>query len=520
MARPKQPPPPAPVAPTFEEDLERIKEKGKELKGDQKICYNSIVDRVANNVQVLAADREEFGQLRDRLADLVKQAAILKTRCDLPGDIQHTSHEVNLLKKQYDKLRRERVESIDRQAELEIVLANFRQAEIHGHPEDILMANMKNRLDRVNIKNGEVAHLAKAYTQIIFYFRRQTMHFAPIIRDEQQLIAHQERDIKDLVLISRDSRFASSTATSEYRQARSEISSAAKQRNEKIEQKKIQAIGGQQPMEAEVSKSIEKPQGSLISQPSAIRNRMTKLAREKREERFRQVSATYEAIFDFFRTTDPQKICPLLEERRATNAKLEKQIEDLRGECVELEAQANRLKSQIEEAEYTSAKGVGSARLIMEGQQILSQKNEDKKKAQRELDAVAEHQKQINAGCHHLREILALVDFENEGDLEPNAVLKWVYAKLVILKEGLENEDQEYLQLVNKETFALQKAKEDSAFEADEGHKKAAKTPGLRRGKDKFDVTSRVLTRAAVKALATKTIQSQAPVKKTAQKTK
>jgi hypothetical protein len=520
----KRPPSPDPVAETFESDLARIQEKGKDLKGEQKQFYNSIVDRVRNNVQVLADQREQHHQLRKKLNVLVREKEMLRRRCDLPGDIKHTRHEVNLLKKQYDKLKQARFESLERQKELEIVLANFRQAEITGHPEDALIADMKNRLDRANIKNGEAAHLAKMYEQIIYHFRRQAMHFAPVIREKQDQIAHKARDISELYLISRDSKYACMSATYEYRRTRAEISESAKQRGSILEKKKTQAMAHKHQIDVDQSKLMDKPQPSLSSQPSVLRNKMTKLAREKREERFRQVSAVYESIQDFFRTTDPQQICKILAERRETNKTLEKQIADLRVECRELEVRANRLNSEIEEAEYTSANGVGAARLLTEGQQIVAEKYTLKKKAERELEAVANHQKQVSAGCHHLREILALVESDDEeiGE-EPDAVLKWVHIKLVILKEALEGEDQEFLPLVNKQTFAAQKAREDAALEQDgDFPKKTTKTGGFKsRTKDnKLDVTTRVLTRNAVKALATKSMQTQTTTKKPAGKAK
>jgi hypothetical protein len=281
-------------------------------------------------------------------------------------------------------------------------------------------------------------------------------------------------------------------------------------------------MAGRQPAEAEHVQVVEKQQ-SMSSQPSVLRNKMTKLAREKREERFRQVSQMYELVADFFRTTDPDKICDVLKERRETNSTLEKQIRDLRSECAVLEVQAEHLRSQIEEAEYTSAKGVGGTRLLAEGRDILGQRHDERRKAQRELDAVADHQKQVGAGCHHLQEILAIVQQEDEETPDaPDAALEWVLNKIMALKEALENEDQEFLPLVNKQTFALLKLREDAAGEIKELHTRPLKTQGLKRaGKDnKLDVTTRVLTRNAVKMLALKAVQAQAPTKKAAPKTK
>jgi hypothetical protein len=238
------------------------------------------------------------------------------------------------------------------------------------------------------------------------------------------------------------------------------------------------------------------------------------MAREKREERFRNILAMHNSIHDFFQTTDPVKICKILDERRATSKTLEKQIADLRDDCEKLEEQMNRAKSEIEEAEYTSAKGVGVGRLLAEGQQILAGKQIEKRVAKRELETISQKQRQVTAGCHHLREIMALVECEGEVvDESPAGLLKWIYEKLVILKEALQDEDPEYLPLINKQELALLKAKEDAAVTPDEPHKRTPKTSGFKRGgrDTKLDVTSRVLTRAAVKALAVKTTQGESP---------
>ena len=57
-------------------------------------------------------------------------------------------------------------------------------------------------------------------------------------------------------------------------------------------------------------------QQSLNSQPSVLRNKMNKAAREKREERFRNVSAVYEDVRDKFGTNDPEKIQQFFTERK------------------------------------------------------------------------------------------------------------------------------------------------------------------------------------------------------------
>jgi hypothetical protein len=241
---------------------------------------------------------------------------------------------------------------------------------------------------------------------------------------------------------------------------------------------------------------------------------MNKAAREKREERYRQVTTLFDSVRDFFGTTDPPKIRDFFEERRQNAETLDTQITDLSVVCKELQTQADRLKSQIDEAEYTSAKGVGAARLLAEGRLKLADHYENRKKAARELEAVAQHQKQVAAGSLHLRDMMALVEDEaveeEETEMadEPRLVLQWIRAKVALVQAALQNDDQDWLAFVNKHNFALQKMREDAAFEVDNLHHKSTKTQGFKRAPrdNKLDVTMRVLDRTAVKQQAAKTM--------------
>ena len=502
----------AAVAETFEAELASLKEKGKDMKGEQKLFYQSIVERIENNVQVLADLREEHTQLRAKLGDVVKEKQSKDTRCDLAADIKHTAHEVSLLKMQIDRIKRDREESYARQKQLEVALANFKRAEVTEHPEEQRIYDMKNKLDRANIKNGETTHLMKMYQKIIHLFDRQKMRWTPILQEKQAQLAQQQRDVSDLSFIARDSKYSCAAAKVEYQRTRAQVNESARKRKRTIQQKKMQTVTCGQQIEIESNKRPDRPPQSMNSQSSVLRNKINKAAREKREEKFRQVSSLYEQIRDFFGTTEPEKIQQFFLERRQTTETLQKQIEDLKVACAELQRQSDKLKSQIEEAEYGSAKGVGGSRLLAEGESILKSKKAQKRIKTRELEAVAQHQKSVSAGCAHLVEVLALVQPEDEEvDDRPDGMLKWVKDKIVQLREALGNDDQEFLPMVNKTVFAQQKAKEDS-FEQEEHRKTKGQSTLKRTTRDaKLDVQNRVLDRQAVKMLSARAMQNDQP---------
>jgi hypothetical protein len=497
-----------PVAETFEAELQSIAEKGKDLKGEQKVFYNSIVERVANNVQVLADLRKDHSDLRGKLREVVEEKATKNKRVDLPADLKHAHHEVNLLKRQIDRVKRDKEETIHRQRELEVIRNNLESAEVKKHPETEKIQDMKNKLDRANIKNDEATHLVKVYQQVVHLMDKQKLHYTPTLDLKVHEIAQKGRDISELTLIARDSRYSCSAAKNEYLRTKTEVNASSHKRSEVINQKKAQTMQNRQLFDPEQTRPQERTQQSLNSQPSVLRNKLNKAAREKREERFRQVSSTYDSIRDFFETTDPGKISKFFDDRRDSIVTLNRQIEDLKVQCSELQKKSDQLKSAIEEAEYASAKGVGCSRLLSEGENIHGERISEKKKEERALEAVAIHQKSVSAGCHHLHEVLSLVEQEGEDVPDsPYQVLQWCHEKVIACKTLLEEEDQVFLNFVNKPLFAAMKAREDSQFEGDDTPKKGKLMFKRAAKENKLDVQNRVMDRSTVKQLAAKTVQ-------------
>lgn len=500
------------VAETFEEELASITEKGKDLKGEQRIFYQSIVERIKNNVEALAEMRSDHSQLRARLAELVQEKNAKANRQSLEADLKHTEHEVNLLKMQIDRVKCDRERCIERQHELEVALANYKNAASNEHPEEQRIRDMKNKLDRANIKNGETLHLMKMYQKIVHLLDKQKCHWTPILQQKQAQLAQKERDIAELSFIARDSKYSRSVAASEMRRTEAQVVAAMKKRKEILHAKKMKSdsIEMNRPiMDQDPGNNPARTRPSLTSQSSVLRNKMYKAQREKREEKFRQVSSVYEDIRDRFGTNEPEKIKQFFEERREQTETLQKQIDELKVACAALERKSEQLKSAIEEAEYASSKGVGGNRLLLEGRGILRKKQDELSAEEKQIVATAQHQKKVLAGISHITDVLALVqDEDEEVPTESSDIAQWIKGKVEKVKAMLEEEDVEWLENINKPAFALAVQRSEVGFE-DESQKKAPKKTEYRRpARDpKADISTRVLDRATVKMQAAKTVQ-------------
>lgn len=526
---------PPPVAETFQAELASIVEKGKDLKGEKRENYQSIVQRIENNNQVLSDLREEHTSLREKLTELVKEKNSRSRDTNIDAAIKHANHDVNLLKKRIDKLKHEKEQSLKSQKEAEVILANFKNAETTEHPEEARIQDMKNRLDKANIKNSETTHLQKIYAQIIHILDKQKMRWTPIIQQKQAENARKKRDIDELTLISRDSKYSCAIAVSEYNRAEKQCNEARRERDKKLATKKQQAKANnvRQSVEVDLDQKASKPQPSLNSQPSVLRNKMNKAAREKREEKFRETSSIYDQIRDRFGTNEPAKIKAFFDERRETTKTLEKQIEDLKIASEALEKKSAHLKSALEEAEYASAKGVGGNRLLTEGKKILNKKKEQLNENKRKMAAQETYQRQIKAGAHHLLEVMALVRNPNESAADANKaggtqatqdevsvesstkdILKWCREKCHSIKELNDEEDQDYAALVNKREFVNLIQRTESNFDMDQVQSDSIHRirpldhQYKRQPKEKTgDIQTRVLDRQQVKLQAQKALQ-------------
>lgn len=505
------------VAETFDKELADIKEKGKELKGDQKKFYSSIVQRVENNVHVLSDLREEHTILRNKLGEMINMKREIGNEPDLAVDLKHRNHEVNLLKKQIDMLKHNKEDAINRQRELEIILANFQNAAESSHPEYERIKTLKNKLDKASIKNNETKHLMKIYSSVINQYDRQSMLWNPIVQDTQQEINQKHKDIAELTLIARDSKYSKAVATTEYNTARNKWETQKIKRETQLERKKKQLtnIANRRMLDIEPDSRNSKPQPSLNSQPSVLRNKVNKQKKEQREEKYRQVLIVYEQIRDAFGTNDPQKIANFFTEKRETNETLNKQIEDLRKACKILTQQIEDIKTSIEEEEFTSAKGIGGNRMMSEGKKILEKKKEEYKKLQREIEAFAKHQTEITTGVHQLSEILQLVTLDEEHPpIDPEELIEWEEDKTVEIIQAMDDE-QDMTQLTNRQILVNHIQRSEVTFDMQKvdsskrGPKRIFDTLKRPIKDPKAEQVSRVLDRQAVKMMALKAVQQQ-----------
>ncbi|OHT06219.1 hypothetical protein TRFO_25762 [Tritrichomonas foetus] len=468
--------------------------------------------RLENNNRVFSELCEDHTLFRKKLSELVEKKRENPIEPDLSKALKHVGHEVSLLKKQIDILKHKKEAAISRQKDLEIALHNFEQAAVTKHPEEDRIKALKNKLFKANIKNGETKHLMKLYSSIIYQFDRQRMIWNPIVEKAQFEIEQRNKDIGSLFLINRDSKFSKNTAQTEYYRTENQFTSQKAVRDKQLDkkQRQLNSVTHAKYLETESEIRPTRPQPSLGSQPSQLRSKMNKQMREKREERFRQVSAVYEMIRDVFGTNDPEVIRKFFSEKRTTSQELYRQIDELK-KAIKL---TNKLiefkKRSIEEQEYTTANGVGANRMLTEGKKILLKTKQKLAKQERKVDIFKINQSETIKGISHFVEVLQLVtQDEEEIPTTCEDILDWVKEKARSVHEAFEDDEADYVSLTNKREFVnMTKTGVDmKQVDSSKRTQKRIIDPLKRTLKDKGDFSNRVLDRNTVKFMSIKTVK-------------
>ena len=507
------------VTETFKPELEEIKKKGAalNLKGDQRDFFLSIVSRIENNCQVIESLREDHKSLRQKLLQLVKEKESLPKAVDLDKTIKHWNHEVAYLKKQIDQLKNRKEQAINREAELELILANFQSAEVAEHPEIENTRLLKNKLDKAKIKLAETNHLLKVYKAIQYQFDREKMRWTPVIENEDKEIAQKLRDIDDLRLIARESTHSRDIAKMEYNETNKEITNQKKIRDKMLQDKQdyMRSMLHKMPI-ANNANTASKGAPSLMSRPSAInRSRTTKLQKEKREENLRNASAQMEKIREIFGTTSISQIQNYFKEHEENRISLNEQIEQLKQGCQQCEKEQEKLKTELEELEFVASKGIGSTRIQHEGEKLLTEKRQQLSINKREAEAFKDFQKGVLVGISHLADILQIITKDpKEVPTDPIEILNWVKEKVKVGHSLLDDEDTNYIEIVNQPVLAQYVAAKNSAFDQKtdliKKIQKRTLEPLRKAPKDtKGDVQTRVVTRDAVKLQARLAVEAK-----------
>ncbi|KAH0792651.1 hypothetical protein GPJ56_003485 [Histomonas meleagridis] len=297
----------------------------------------------------------------------------------------------------------------------------------------------------------------KAYGIIINQFYKQQLIWNPILQETQRQIEKKQRDISELALVARDSKFSLSSFQNKFNETEAKINQSKMKRDRQLEAKQSQLsrITKDGFYEDDISRRQSKPLTSLYSQSSQLRSRMNKQLREKREEKLLQLTNVNNRIREVFGTNDPKKIKKYFDDKKEANEKLEKQIEDIKKSTKSLQRQVDNLKLSIEESEYVETKGIGANRMLSEGYKLRQNAREKLVKKERKRDVIEEQESIIRKAMNHYAETLKLIIPDNDFVLPTNLeeLSVWCLDKIKLAESLIEDEDADYLSTINRQAF-------------------------------------------------------------------
>ena len=502
-----------PIYETFQKELIELQENGKDLKGEKKNFYNSIILRIENSIHILENLRTEHSSLRKKISQLVEEKKNRNKNFNLEQEIKHNLHDINLLKKQIDQIKHEREETLKKQIELKSIVENYRSALKVEESDESQINLIQGNLEKANIKIHETNHLIRIYNKIKNLLNKEKMHWNPTLTEKLKILEKKDKDIADLILISKDSKFSRNIAKNEYIKSDNAINSAKNKRDEKIKKLRIQSRSllthpQHQPISNEDSKK-SRPSVMMGSHNSILRVKANKAAKEKREEKYSQALKTIEEIQEVFQTTDSKLIKKMFTEREESQKILKNQVEEIQIENQEFLKYINILKTNIEEIEFNQNKFSNGNRILKEGERIFETQRNTLDDLENEINSTQNFQNNLYNQIYHLFDLMQLVILPSDNIIhDPLELITFMRERLNIVKNQISIPDSDIINITN--TFLLSQNQQPFLIESKTNeniklnNKRQIDTLRRPTKENKNDDNNRVLDRNAVKLLSSK----------------
>ena len=498
----------------FETGFLAIKEKEKELHGEQRQIFSAVVLRIQNNNSTIYELRDEHSQLRSALANLIDERRKKSEVLNLDKEIKHLSHDISILKKKIDLIESKKQEAKLQQEELQRILEHYNNLNEVEHPGVTEIQKFKNKLDKAKIKNNETLQLIKIYQSITNQYDNQKSFWNKEILRQQDEIKKKNHDLEELRLIARQSRYSRDNAKINYKNAEEKYNIEKEKREQKLDKKtrELKALTLQQSANPQYA-SRNQAQPSMVNSRSIYRTKQNKQNREKREEKIRQLNELLAQLKEEFNTNDPSAIETIFNQRKKSKEILEEQIEDINQSVKILERKIELTKTELEELEFAQSKGVGAMRMFSEGQKVQKKIQDKLMKEEKKISNVHKHYNKLVDTLDRYADLLVIVkDDDEEVPLEPKERFEWIKSKAQLLMDLLDPENSH--QLILKTNKAALKyyisQREQEMIPMKKEDKKHSNQPkriidplkSRTQKENRGDVVTRVLDRNQVKQLA------------------
>ncbi|KAJ1547419.1 hypothetical protein HK096_003030 [Nowakowskiella sp. JEL0078] len=435
-----------------DEELHDLKLRFELLEGDRKAYYETSQWAIKRNKEEIGNLRLQNKEISDGIARLKKNEIENLGSRTVMTELEKFDHRICEIHKKYDELQAEARFKEERLREMHDQLADLKReaamvkSNLEDSPQAKEIRHLENRLDKAMIKYNEAQSIRKTYEQIAKKLQEERLSFDNQLASFEKSLKAKRQDALELEMMSRDANHAKEVAKAELMRFEQQINEERKQREKDVQFKKEMVK-----QKMEISEKWDRKTFAL-DDPSGEMGRDNDYNKEHYDEAKEKKMAEYEETMRLIKeATGVSAINEVIAKFQAqgdTNSHLEQlqtqnqsRIEDLKQKKIDVRAEAEDLKFSGE------LKHTHSRKMIEEFDQHLSKSQVRMLEAKGKYERVAKLLNNAKSGIQHLFDKLDCIQLPDKkssfamSDETAGNILEMALQKLEILVGNLQGKE-------------------------------------------------------------------------------
>ena len=404
-----------------EEKLEDLQNRYQLLEGERRSNVEVSATQIRANKETIRKLTDDNNKLRSDINKLSSSRRIVE---DPTEEMIRLKGKLNALRS--DNQRKEQLLS-ELKAQWRLKGGCLKESVEEASEKERKLRVIENRIDKAMIKLNEAQSIKKTYEGILSRLREERVGFDKQLRDLESQLESKKKDMDELVLLSHDAAHAKEIAQAELHKFEQAVLEERNQRDREVMEKKLlvqQRLEMNHRMErmAQEAATIIPPKVSALA-VTLTDQKSPKVSSFKSEEtteelvRIQQLIADYEGAYTKLReitgVCDVNEIIQKFMSQQSTFDSLTRQTAEQQHRLDDLENEHKQLKTQLEEAKYSSTSITRRRRSAIENADSLVLDSEQRlDRARARFEKLASVLIDINTGVSHLHAKLSDVKIE------------------------------------------------------------------------------------------------------------
>jgi chromosome segregation ATPase len=402
-----------------EEKLEDLQHRYQLLQGERRSNLEVAAQHVRTNKETIRKLSVDNNKLR---SDISKEKLSTRSQKDSVEETLRLKAKLNALRS--DNARKEELLS-ELKLQVKVMRGGSKLSIEEADEKQKKLRVVENRIDKAMIKLNEAQSIKKTYEGILERLREERVGFDKQLRELEAQLESKKKDMQELIMLSHDAQHAKEMAQAELHKFEQAVLEERDQRDREVMEKKIlvqQRLEMNQRMEkmAQQLASVPDPADKPAATATKVEDKADGGANLDGELRLLsakicEYEEAYAKVKEITGVGDVNEIIQKYVMQQETFESLSRQVAEQQRKVDEMTDEHKRLKSQLDEAKYSSAAANRKRTATEDMESLIFDSQQRLNRAKARFEKLSRLLVDINTGVSHLHSKLADVQLEGHS---------------------------------------------------------------------------------------------------------